>query len=172
MVDIDEVKEFFFEAALRTWAGEGEKTTFPDLPGSKVLVLERGEFRYVDLYYVAEGSDFPESFGQTTIWVANTPVWGMQYGGKYEEEVIPFLKDALKHAYERCLFNGGRGPSEFRETYGLTYTNTPGHTKFDRFWGREEINTAWGEPKGWHRYQGFLLPQDDSSAERSSTNPP
>lgn len=96
-MNILEIKKFFFEASLAGWAGNGKKTTLPELPMLKVYIYEKGRFRYVDLYYAyASGK---QSFGQTTIWYDGIPVWGMQFGGYYPEDVIPFLKTALRNTY-------------------------------------------------------------------------
>jgi len=37
---------------LATYAGDAEKSTLADLPGSKSLRYGRGPFLYVDLYFV------------------------------------------------------------------------------------------------------------------------
>jgi hypothetical protein len=158
LMDIEQLQEFFFQAALVTWAGNGEKTIIPDLPQAKVFVYKDGEFRYVDLYYVSAWGQ--QSFGQTTIWYDGTPVWGMQFGGYYPEDVIAFLKAALQETYKQRLFCGGRGNTRF-EQGNLLYTNRPAPNDFTDFAGIEGIFRKDSNEKlqiiGRHWYRGYSL---------------
>ena len=95
MIDLKEVEKFFLEAAAQTYAVGAPQTTITDLPKSKVLRYERGDWLYVDCYFSANG----KSFGQTTIWFQGQPVWGMQYHGYWDDSdkrIIPFL---IRHDY-------------------------------------------------------------------------
>ena len=115
---MEEVKRFFLEASLNTYAADAPKTTLEALPKSKELRYERGDFLYVDMYY----SSGYKSGGQTVIWYKGNPVWIMQYQGWWQgddERVILFLKHALKAADG---FVGGRGPEIFQKG-SLEYRN-------------------------------------------------
>jgi len=53
MLDIQEVKEFFMEASINTYAGSAvRKSTIKELPESKVFHYERGNFLYEDCYFL------------------------------------------------------------------------------------------------------------------------
>lgn len=158
MVDLKEIEEFFLEAARQTYAADAPKTTIADLPKSKVYRYERGDWLYVDLYFSANG----KSFGQTTIWFQDQPVWGMQYHGSWDtsdERVIPFLKLALRESYENGVFYGGRGPNALKDESGkLTYRNWP-HPRHNlaRFEGYEEIYSERAKELFRHDYSGMAL---------------
>jgi hypothetical protein len=171
---VSEIQDFFFDAALATYAGDTKKTTIPGLPSSKVYRFERGDFLYIDTYFATD----ERSGGQTVIYFQNIPVWLMQYQGWCEDddpEVIAFLKEALCIAYEQRHFFGGRGPKEYNKSrlasaptqrrlqyYNGGYgTSSTGNESFDKFIGREWIEELDGTLHGvkvfWHRYQGMLL---------------
>lgn len=156
MVNRKEIEEFFLEAAAKTYAADAPKTTIAELPKSKVLRYERGEWLYVDCYFSANG----KSFGQTTIWFQGQPVWGMQYSGfwdKDDKRVIPFLKRALAAAYAKGEFYGGRGPHHFQDEDGsLIYTNQPDDDDFGCFDGWEEISDS-QNVLFTHYYNGITL---------------
>ena len=155
------LQAFYLFASAKGWAGGGVKTTIPELPGSKVITVEEGPLRYVDLYYIYPGSE--GSFGQTVIWIHDggqelwLPAWGMQFGGRYPERVIAFLKAALNQNYKAKEFTGGRGPLQFKQG-NLEYHNhpDPGKKGFDDFKGEEEVLED-GVQSGFHWYRGQLL---------------
>jgi len=165
-VSATELKDFFFDAALATYASGGEsRETIRDLPGSRVYRYERDDLRYIDTYFVNGQS----SGGQTLIYLGGVPVWIMQYHGwcqNDDSEVLRFLKVALSAAYERGEFHGGRGipHMEANSASWLVYENWPQMPlyrpqDFTDFQGRERI---WRKPDRtkdifWHRYQGYLL---------------
>jgi len=152
-----QAKAFFFQAMREGYAKEGQtKETPPEIPGCKVITFAQGDFRLEDRYFVAGYSD--KSYGTTTIWYRDEVVWMMQYFGKYEEEAIPFLKEALMAAYEIDQFAGGRGPEEYRRGT-LSYVNTVQLSQFERFEGKEEIwdLAQHGKARGWHEYHGMAL---------------
>jgi hypothetical protein len=160
LVDLQEVQNFFFEAALATWVGDGKESTISELPASRVLVYERNLFRYVDSYYVSPAAEL-DFFGETVIWFRNSPVWGMNYGGFYPDNLNPFLKDALRETYERHEFQGGRGPREYSysdEDSTLVYTNNPSPNYFTSFCGEEYIHDS-GTMVGVLQYHGRSLIQ-------------
>jgi hypothetical protein len=157
IMDIELLQEFFFEAANATYVGGGvKKTSIVDLPGAKVIKYQSGEFHYVDLWYVGQESE--HSFGQTTIWHNEIPIWGMQFGGYYPEDVIEFLKDALRAAYSVKAFHGGRGLPTFTDNQKFTYTNHTEINEFTSFAGQECIyRYLQSELVGRHWYRGYYL---------------
>lgn len=149
----------FFEAMLAGYAG-GEKgggiVRIENGGGYKIIEFTSQNYKVVDRYCTTPHSKY--SAGTTTILFESAPVWWMSYAGLYPETLIPFLKTALKKAYEVEEFNGGRGPRILRdEESSLTYINvsTGG---FHRFQGREEIHDRrTGLTLGFHEYFGMGL---------------
>ena len=154
----DATMAFFFEAMLKGWAGEGVKTKPCDLPGYKVFRHESADKRFVlvDSYCVSGKSHNPRSAGTTTIWWDNTPVWWMSYGGCYEKEAIPFLKQALLIAYGMNEFVGGRVQISHSDG-SVIYINRPELDDFSLFRGREEVLDNCGRSFGEHEYWGMSL---------------
>ncbi|MBI2624249.1 hypothetical protein HYW67_02015 [Candidatus Parcubacteria bacterium] len=158
-----EVLDFFFEAGMETYAGDivMAKRTIVELPGSRVLRYKRPPFLYMDCYF----SVGEKSFGQTGIWheaFPAGPVWGMQYSGWCRDKwAIPFLKRALRYAYENRIFLGGRGPLEFiPEGESLAYQNLlrPG-SGFTDFAGSENIfeREVSARTLFYHAFNGLAL---------------
>lgn len=164
-MDPDLIEKFFLEAARHTYAGGAEKSTIPDLPGSKVLRYERGDLKYIDTYW----TNGEYSRGVTLIYAESALVWSMDYDGWCkgdDERVINFLKEALLAAYTSGSFYGGRGPhtwSEYpEEQRGLTYWNNlrlDRPCSFRNFEGKEGIFEWPSRTRElfWHRYKGLLL---------------
>jgi hypothetical protein len=156
-------KKFFFEAMRHGWAsgeakfvatefrGWKEKTWFyknPDFPN----------FVLVDKYETV--SDSRVSHGRKSISYLDVPIWFMDYGGWYDKEVIPFLKEALMLAYSSEVFCGGRGRASFtrNEAYpGMLYINQGEFLNFAGFRGRELATDPFGKPRGEHNYFGGLM---------------
>lgn len=164
-----EIAKGHFFAAMRCGYASGEKavpvSAFSDLPGHKQYVYEDGYFRVVDRYCVSRAG---KSAGTTTIFYYDSPVWFMSYGGFYRKEEIPFLKRALTFSYRHNDFNGGRGPSTYRdepvepkqqEENPLVYINNMNCSGFESFAGHEEIHAASSPSKilGLHDYWGMAL---------------
>ena len=152
--DMEEVKRFFVEASLNTYAADAPKTAIEALPKSKAFYYERGSFLYIDLYF----SSGKKRCGQAIIWYKGEPVGGMSYQGFWEgkdESIIPFLKRALRSSYQNGEFVGGRGPESYNEG-ALEYRNRLWREKFEDFNGDEEI---WqGAKLVFHRhYEGMAL---------------
>lgn len=146
-----DIELFFLEAKARGYEADALKMSIPDLPGSKVLRYQRGDYLYVDCWFSSE----TKSFGQTVIWFQGRPIWCMQYHGYWEavdERVIPFLKRALRSTTE---FVGGRGPFRYNEG-SLTYRNFPIKKDFAEFNGEEEIREN-GARLFFHAYSGMML---------------
>ncbi len=158
------LQEFFFEAALMTYAGGAVKTTVPGLPKSKMYQYERGNLLYVDTYW----TNGEYSGGKTLIYEDFQPVWMMDYDGWCKNDdpaVISYLKRALTAAYTAQRFCGGRGPGCLL-TYednpeGFKYENRfdPAHFGFRYFQGRERIVRLADQKTElfWHRYKGLVL---------------
>lgn len=157
-MDWKKVESFYLDASVNTYAADAPKTTITELPRSKVLRYELGELTYVDLWFSYE----IHSFGQTIIWRGGIPIWGMQYHGSVldqDSRILPFLKRALKEAYMRREFLGGRGPLNYAEL-PLKYRNRPHPSStFLRFSGEEQIlNVDMGhKPVFFHKYRGIAL---------------
>jgi len=154
-----EMRDVFFEAMNAGYAAEGKpkKGSIAELPGSKTITYTIGPWVVLDVYQVTPISSF--SGGTTHIWYKGVEVWMMQYFGKYEEVAIPCLKAALRDAYSRKEFRGGRGPHTFKHT-GFVYRNPISQLDFEEFYGAEEILDERHERRkvlGWHRFQGGLM---------------
>jgi hypothetical protein len=186
-VDIDNqrllelARKFYFEAAQATWVAlkdeQVPKFTIPEIPGSEVYRFDKEPFHYIDKYVVSG----QYSGEETIIYLRegkDVPIWIMQYHGWSKEgdkRIIPFLKQALKEAYSRHLWLGGRGPTQFPasqtadrySTSGLTegtlvYRSWPEQpNEFHTFKGVERIiavrEVGVDEILFWHRYHGMAL---------------
>ena len=155
-------REFFFEGMLHGYASSAPRKPFPGLPGSKCVTYERErhELKLVDVWFAKLNSD--SSHGMTVIWCSDIPVWMMHYGGCYRQEARPFLKTALRDAYDKKLFRGGRGPIRFGGEPGdrFRYFNVvdPNYDTFESFRGTERILTMEDHSlAGVHHYHGGLM---------------
>jgi hypothetical protein len=186
-VDLEEVKELFFEAGTVCWAGgEIPRRTFPQLPGAKAYAypkkgtLGKNRLRYWDVYFIGEkiaswqqvpvttdhhysmyGGMSPRSQGFTLITRQGKPIWMMSYGGFYPKEVIPFVKGVLQLTYEKKQFVAGRGLPRC-ESDEFTYVNTPDPrmNMFIQFSTVEEVFAKGQEdknPLGFHWCRGGSL---------------
>ena len=86
MLDEKAVQDFFFRAALATYAGNSAVEDGVDLglPGHKVLTLTEGIYRYRDAYASTpkgRADGVRHSRGFTWIWADDQPVWYMTYHG-------------------------------------------------------------------------------------------
>lgn len=118
---------------------------------------QNGKWRITDSWYTTFLSD--RSGGEVVIKCNGETVWMMQYFGQYEKLATPCLKAALRDAYTRNEFIGGRGPDGFRHD-GMTYFNTQKPEEapiFDLFRGQEWITRADGQELGFHCYQGGFM---------------
>ena len=120
-------------------------------PGPEVL-FEVDHFKV--LYYLVEIGQY--QFEQFIVLYDNVPVWMMSCQGLYAENAVPFLRRALRKAYDRREFVGGRGPRI--DTDGeLVYENTVEESSWKRFRGRDEIFDGNNQNIGWCEYQGEVL---------------
>src|SRR3989344_4828798 len=79
------------------YAKSPPKTTVKELPGSKLITFEQGDFLATDLYFTNPDSIF--SNGTTMIYCERKPAWFMSYWGWYDKHDISFLKEALRKNY-------------------------------------------------------------------------
>jgi hypothetical protein len=151
----EQVLSVFFAAMQDGYAKSPKKGTISELPGSKTIPFELGEFKLLDCYLITP--DTPHSFGQTIIWHKDVPVWTMSYQGWYLKNAISFLKQALGEAYNHSDFYGGRGPHFFTNDGMVYVNNVEAPNDWKHFRGREEVFDRNGQSVGWHEYQGLLL---------------
>jgi len=168
MEDWEVLQIFFFKAMVEGYASGCRKSKVPGKPGFKGIRHTDGNLVLVDEYAVSPTSSF--SFGTTTIFADGVPVWFMSYEGYYEEGTSALLKKALKDAYSKRIFRGGRGLSPAigeRDGKGIAYLNNPSGEKnsFSLFKGKEQIiDLVSGTTLGEHRYRGgLMLPPPRSS---------
>lgn len=135
MPDSATLNEFIVEAKAATYVGGG----VPRLPcrsGAHDIGYERGAWRYLDSYF--GGTDFA---GQEVVWLADEPVWAMNYFGCV---IAPDLIDgraagavimaALSAMYRQGRFLGGM---EFDHPFGRYIDRSDGDC--NRFSGHECI---------------------------------
>ena len=158
------IKSFFFEAMRSGWTVSASKVPITDLPGSKSIPFKQGSFSLLDYYFLCPTSN--SRYGTTVIWIAETPIWVMHYGGWYDRRVISFLKQALMRNYNRNVFMGGRGPERLEnDDNTLQYLNNVEQNDFGDFRGHEYIIATseqdFGVPAGTklgkYNYFGGLL---------------
>jgi hypothetical protein len=154
---IEGARKVFFRAMLAGYAGGSQssvKTTTAD--GYTAIEFADGDFRMVDRYCVNPHSD--HSAGTTTIFLGNLPIWWMAYGGSYQAEAIPFLKEVLASAYRDSNFCGGRGFAHGIDNKAFSYNNiwTGDFCQFDgleRIFNLEDMDKEVGS----HEYFGMIL---------------
>lgn len=156
MTDAKELSDFFFEAALASYAGDGPKIPEEEIsPGFKGYRFKRGSYVYVDKYAVFGTG----SFGQSVIWCDSQPIWFMQYNGFcHEKRAIALVKKAMREAYSKRLFLGGRGIKRLREA-DLAYGNS-GSEDIVRFNGSDWVVGCVDGREAmifWHDYRGGFV---------------
>ena len=156
-MNIKQIEAFFFRAMIEGWASSAEKVRIDGMPGYKGVEFKEGGLRLLDFWCTTLHSN--KSAGTTTIWFHGVPLWFMSYGGYYEEEAIPVVKEALRRAYKTRRFVGGRGLN-LDDLGGYSYQNNPRRNRrgFLSFAGREQvISTGTGRLLGFHEYWGMSL---------------
>lgn len=176
-VTVDEIREYFCQAMARGWASGAKAKRERDLPNHERIEDVSGPFWMVDRYCTNNYGQW--SSGTTTIFYYTRengwqPIWVMNYGGFYSEEVIKFLKWALMENYSKGIFLGGRGPASFSlPGQPYYYVNLPQGAgmgsrsipprgdNLEVFWGVERVCLLESnEEKGFHQYSGMsLLPK-------------
>jgi hypothetical protein len=176
------LQDFFFEAALATYAGNASKRSIEGLPGSKVYRYEKGNYLYIDTYF----TNGDQSGGQTIIYIKSftnpvevygvsvqdpcwVPAWIMQYHGwckNDDKEVLDFLKEVLAKTYQTKSFCGGRGYPSFESIDDMLNYRNDWYGTFNQFDGEETIDKQVEDPEAmglertdvfWHRFQGMTL---------------
>jgi hypothetical protein len=159
LAELRGIEHAFFEAMANGYAQNVQKTVIAELPGSKVIPFELGDYKVVDFYFTTPHSD--KSVGQTVIWHQDVPVWTMHYGGRYAKSAIPFLKECLHRAYvQERRFYGGRGPYFVRGDR-FTYVNQVQQSSFADFEGDEQVFDLSEQALGHHWYRGMSLLKRD-----------
>ena len=166
-MDRQKFVDFFFEASLNGWVGDAPEVLMDELPGFKVINYPRyGRPEMEGFFYRDAYSVHPEtkiSTGFTNIWHDGIPIFTSGYGGYYPKQAIPFLKEALRKAYLRKIFNGGRGVEYqnggfeyiitgkrklFAEEQARNLLKLKEHTQFDGIEAILDYRT--GQVIGWH----------------------
>jgi hypothetical protein len=138
--------DFLIEAKKNTYASS-RITDKLNKDGSKELIYEKDDYKYVDKYY----GHNPFS-GQEVVFQDDKYIWSLNYYGFIEthliseKEVYSFLKNALLKVESRFPF---RGPNIYKEDdfeYFLDVVGT-----LERFVGKERI-----DHNGQTIYTGFF----------------
>jgi hypothetical protein len=112
---------FLVAAKRATYASQDDLTQVkPALSGSHQLEFRQGSLFYRDIYY---GGDF--FIGQETVYLQNTPIWGMCYAGGLNDGidltetpgVYDFLGAALRAIPLHAPFRGPETLSHDEFTY-------------------------------------------------------
>ena len=130
----NETEEFFFEAALATYAGNAKKISVGrlidfGLEGWQGFEYRRRLFCYRDVWASAPKEDGMlerRSWGNTFISYNGTVLWCMNYSGwsnPNDHNVLQVLKRGLRLAYTAKHFLGGRGVKTFCSADGYEYRN-------------------------------------------------
>lgn len=154
-MDYGHLTEFFFDAMRNGYAAKVEKIGIPHMNHKGIPYKSKdGRLYLIDAYCVNKKTNY--SAGTTTIFEDGEPVWWMNYHGVYQPGMTQYLKETLKYAYDRNLFYGGRGPTEFGVS-GYMYKNWLECNSFEYFSGNEQLIDPNGNMVGFHRYQGTVL---------------
>ncbi|WP_106795241.1 DUF5680 domain-containing protein [Rhizobium sp. H4] len=135
MLDTAMLNGFIVEAKAATYVGGGVPR-LPCRPGAHDIGYFSGDWRYLDSYF--GGTDFA---GQEVVWIADEPVWAMNYiGCVIAPDLIDgsaagtVIKAALSAMYREGRFLGGM---EFDHPLGRYIDRSEGGC--DRFNGHECI---------------------------------
>ena len=89
-----DIEGFLLEARAQSYTAGGD-TSVAKLPGSVQYDYARGDYSYIDTYYLGNGK-FP---GLETVFYKGKPMWSMSYFGNYsdlsEDEIDRMLRKAL-----------------------------------------------------------------------------
>lgn len=130
-----EFKQFLVKAKKNTYALNGESKEKKLSDGSKELIFKENDFKYKDRYFGSK-----QFIGEEIVYYKNKPVWGMNYKGGINSDIIPysdvynFLKECLRKVNSIKPF---RGPGGFKRD-NLKYVNKV-KGSIDSFIGEESI---------------------------------
>ncbi|MBX5010055.1 hypothetical protein HJB51_03165 [Rhizobium lentis] len=154
MPDSATLNEFIVEAKAATYVGGGVPR-LPCRPGAHDIGYERGAWRYLDSYF--GGTDFA---GQEVVWLADEPVWAMNYFGcVIASDLIDgraagaVIMAALSAMYRQGRFLGGM---EFDHPFGRYIDRSDGDCK--RFSGHECIMVDGREAYMLDYRGGLIIP--------------
>ena len=128
----------------------------PAQPGARTSRIPAGEYTLEYAYFMPDGSY--ETPGMVFMYHQdrpNVPVFWMFFAGRYEPEVVPFLRKCLDRAYEKREFLCGRGP-ELVVGEKYVYVNSMIKNTISDFECRESIFGVDGKSYGRHRCSGGL----------------
>lgn len=133
MLHHPEFVQFLLRAKMATYAGGGAPTG-SSRPASVDFRYTEGDFLYLDTYLGSR--DF---IGEEAVWHQGAPVWGMNYHGVVQAEMIPdgffeILRAALSAAPAEAPY---RGPAELR--MGSFHYECVWQGIIERFHGQERI---------------------------------
>ncbi|MCK9292797.1 MAG: DUF5680 domain-containing protein [archaeon] len=138
--------DFLVIAKKNTYASS-RLTDFLNKDGSKELVYEQDNYKYVDRYY-----GYNPFIGQEIVFENNNCIWGLNYFGEvlqseiFEKEVYSFLKSALLKIENRSPL---RGPNYYKENNLEYFSQSLGDV--NRFSGKEYVDY-----KGKTIYRGLF----------------
>lgn len=105
---MQDLEKFIVESKAAAYVGGGSFLP-PSRTNSHDVGFQRGKWRYLDSYF--GGTDF---IGQETVWLAEQPVWAMNYYGRIlRADLIDanvagqVIKQALAEMYLQGRFLGG-----------------------------------------------------------------
>lgn len=157
---INDARDFYCEASSADYVINMPSQTIEALPGSRVIIYERGDWRCFHCYFNEES----RSFGFKIIWLRGRPFWIMSYGGECLDKarVMPMLEATLQGTYVNRVFIGGRGPG-LRIANGLEYRNNlKPPSSFEKSSGREEIkDIETGQLLFWQEFASHLLIEEE-----------
>lgn len=136
MIDTSALKEFYYAAAGKTFAGGGKPDVTPERPGFIEYTVVEGDLVYKDSY-----AGHFRSWGTEVIRHQGVPVWSVSYGGgmvsgheSLADETFGFLRQAM--SAKPAAFSA-RGPNSFKAgEFEYTYSQ---QGDFESFSGAESI---------------------------------
>jgi len=148
VINLDNLKEFLFEARRNTFAASNTPIDNPRLLESTQLEFQKANYFYRDIYFSGD----KRFIGQEIIYQDSMPIWGMNYmGNSIGKLETNFLKESLFRLSEKCRI-GQICEYEKRE---YKYQDQ-GQGDIEDFFGREQIFL---EGKNIYKlnYQGGLI---------------
>lgn len=137
-IDMNELKEFLYDANANGYAGDGNEVA-AQRPGFDEIEYQKGDWLFHDSY---AGHYFAP--GQEIVYYKGQPVWAMAYAGgmrfeyhqdhDFTHETIVFLKKALLNMDRGKPY---RGPENFAENNWKYISTLAGDIK--DFVGNEKI---------------------------------